>query len=230
MKISKILSACLVVISVGILARAAQATTIVSTFDSGLDGWGMADTLGSTGHVATGGNPGGYFWHDNSEFLFSILLAPAAYLGNLSSFVGGTFSFDGIQLGNGGIFFDGPHGIPGGYYLDYGTIQIVGSAGTAQVDLLPNGATPLLGSWQSYSIALTGGAWGLSDAAFAAILSDVTALTINIEGLWGAEVNGIDNVRLISATDDSVPDPGALALLGLGLFGIGGLGRKKPAA
>lgn len=198
------------------VAPAARAD-VVTTFDSGLEGWSMADTLGTTAHVGSGGNPGGFFWHDNSELLFSILHAPASYLGNLSSYVGGTFSFDGIQLGNGGIFFDGPNGIPGGVYLDYGTIQIVGSAGTAQVDLLPNGATPLLGSWQTYSIALTGAAWGLSDAAFLAILSDVTALTINIEGLWGPEINGVDNISLLGST--AIPQPPAWSLLLLGFLG-----------
>lgn len=188
----------------------------------------MDDTLGPTAHVASGGNPGGYFWHDNSELLFSILRAPATYHGDLSSYIGGSFSFDGIQLGNGGTFFDGPAGIPGGFYLDYGTIQIIGPAGTAQIDLLPGGATPPLGVWRTYGVALTGAAWGLSDATFAAIMSHVTALTINIEGLWGPEVNGVDNIALRApeTAPPSVPEPNTLALFGIALAV---LFRRAPA-
>lgn len=206
------------------LAPGARAD-VVTTFDSSLEDWGMADTLGTTTHVATGGNPGGFFKHDNSELEFSILLAPEAFLGDLSAYVGGTFSFDGILLGNGGIFFDGPAGIPGGVFSDYGTVRISGSAGTAQVDLLPGGATPSMTGWQTYSIALTGAAWNLSDASFAAIMADVTSLTINIEGLWGPEINGVDNIALRGAT--VVPLPGGLALFSLSLLGLGAVRRRR---
>jgi len=199
---------------------------VLATFDNGLEGWGTADILGITTHVATGGNPGGYFQHDNSELQFSILIAPEAYLGDLSGYIGGAFPFDGILLGDGGEFFNGPAGIPGGVFLDYGTIQIAGPAGTAQVDLLPGGTTPSLDGWQTYSIALTGAAWGLSDASFAAIMTDVTSLTINIEGLWGPEVNGVDNIALRGAT--LVPLPGGLALFALSLLGLGAVRRSEP--
>src|SRR5580765_2189037 len=120
---------------VGATSSPAVASTITSAFISGLEGWSTSDPSAVLTQSATGGNPGGFLYHDNSELAIAQLIAPAAFLGDLSAFVGGTFSFDGSLLAGGGSFFDGPNSIPSGPYLDYGIIQIVGPTLTAQIDL-----------------------------------------------------------------------------------------------
>jgi hypothetical protein len=208
----------------------ASSITIVSTFTSGLEGWTTTDAGAVFTQVATGGNPGGYLSHDNSEQAIAQLLAPAAFLGDLSAFIGGTFSFDGNLLGAGGSFFDGPNGIPGGVFLDYGIIQLIGPTLTAQVDLLPGGATAPSGAWQTYSIGLNAAAWGMTSANFNTLMQNVTSIRITIEGLWGAEFQGIDNISLVSAdvspSSSAVPEPASLLLVGVGLAFVGVRARR----
>ena len=204
------------------LSSPVHATPIIieSTFDTSLEGWTTNDSGIFTQRPA-GGNPGGYLFLDNCECTIAQILAPATFLGDLSAYVGGTFSFDGNLLGNGGSFFDGPNGIPGGVYLDYGIVQIIGPSISAQVDLLPNGATAPLDSWQTYSVALNAATWGLSQSDFLTLMQNVTSLRITVEGLWGAEQEGIDNVRLQGVGGPSVvPEPASLILLGSGLAGL----------
>ena len=202
------------------LSRPVDAASIVSSFDTNLEGWTTNDS-GTFVQQAAGGNPGGFLFLDNSDLVIAQIIAPASFLGDLSGYIGGTFSFDGSLRGDGGQFFDGPAGIPGGVFLDYGIIQIIGPTITAQVDLLPGGATAPLGSWQTYSVGLNAAAWGLSSGDFATLMQNVTGIRITIEGLWGAEQEGIDNIRLQSATAPAaVPEPMSLILFGSGLAGL----------
>ena len=205
----------------------ASTITISSLFTTSLEGWTTTDTLGTMTQQATGGNPGGFLSHDNSELIIAQLIAPAAFLGDLSAFIGGTFSFDGSLLGNGGLFFDGPNGIPGGVYLDYGIIQFIGPSLTAQIDLLPNGAVPPLGSWQKFSVGLNAAAFGLSSANFSALMQNVTGIRITIEGLWGNEIEGVDNITLQSPDTAVVPEPATLGLLAAGLVAMVAATRRR---
>ena len=179
---------------------------IVSSFDSDLDGWTTNNT-GLFQHQASGGSPGGFLFLDNDEIGIAHIFAPSKFLGDLSAFEGGAISFDGNLLGDGGAFFEAPN--------DYGVIQITGSAGTASLDLLPGGSTPALGSWATFSADLDASSWGVTQSEWTAILSDVTSLSISVEGLFGAEIQGIDNVRI-----SAIPEPSGLALFGLGALGL----------
>jgi hypothetical protein len=195
---------------------AAAPITILSSFNGGLEGWTTTDAGAVLSHAGAGGNPGGFLLHDNSEGAIAQLVAPAAFLGNLSAFIGGTLSFDGNQIGAGGSFFDGPNGIPGGVFLDYGIIQIIGPTLTAQVDLLPGGATAPAGGWQTFSIPLTAAAWNMTPSDFSTLMQNVTGLRLTIEALWGSEIQGIDNITLTSVDQPAVPVPEPASLLLLG--------------
>jgi len=64
------LSHCIaVILAVGLAASAADAT-VVSTFDSGLDGWAKANSDSGSDVIweSTGGNPGGYLRYDEAGF------------------------------------------------------------------------------------------------------------------------------------------------------------------
>jgi hypothetical protein len=83
-------------LAVGIGAsRPAAGLTIQSTFDSGPEGWTAAGIALSW--QPSGGNPGGYLRGDDQPNA-SHLVAPAAFLGNLSAFDGGQLSFDHIAI------------------------------------------------------------------------------------------------------------------------------------
>jgi hypothetical protein len=108
--------------------HAAQGATISSDFSAGTDGWTQAGATVFERH-ASGGNPGGFLYIDNSEGAVTYLFAPAKFLGDLRAFDGGVLSFDGIQLGNGGS--------PWQSFEDYGHITFSGPGGSATLDLLP---------------------------------------------------------------------------------------------
>ncbi|MEQ9610847.1 MAG: laminin B domain-containing protein, partial [Gammaproteobacteria bacterium] len=77
---------------------------ITSTFNSNVEGWTAPNALGNTiSHVATGGNPGGYVTATPTFVPASIIppfpvyfnfIAPAAFLGNFSSYYNGNITYD----------------------------------------------------------------------------------------------------------------------------------------
>lgn len=182
---------------------------ISSRFDSDLEGWTTNDS-GSFSQVATGGNPGGFLWLDNSELSIAQIQAPTKFLGDLSAYIGGKISFDGNLLGRGGNFFNGPdHG-----YLDFGYVRISSPTIAVQIDLSPNGVTAPYQEWQTYSAVLDGDTWGVSDTDFGILMADVTAVSIVVESLFGSEVQGVDNVEITT-----VPEPSTCMLLVIFLIG-----------
>jgi hypothetical protein len=205
------------------LMSGANAVSIISDFEDGtVQGW-SAVNFSAFQQQAPGGNPNGHLYIDNSEGDLAAIFAPAAFLGNLSGFNGGTFSFDGKMLGIGGSFYNNTG-------QDYGSVTITGAAGSATIDLLPGGATPSTDVWQTYSAALNAANWGKTELEWAAILANVVGIRIGVEALFGGEIQGIDNVKLVSV-DSEVPLPGALPLFagGLGVMGFLNWRRRSRA-
>ena len=167
--------------------------TIQSSFDAGTDGWSHSGASVFK-QEASGGNPGGFLYIDNSEGPVTWILAPSGFEGNLSAYDGGTISFDGKMLGTGGSPW-GPSP------QDYGNVYLYGGAGVASADLKPgvppsSPGLPSTSQWEHYTLPLTASAFNTSPATWTAILANVTSLELSVEALFGAEIQGIDNVRI----------------------------------
>lgn len=164
-----------------------------STFSSGTEGWTHTGAAAFSAPMA-GGNPGGYLEIDNSEGPITYVFAPPAMLGDLRVFDGGTLSFDGNMLGIGGA----PWTSAG---QDYGHVQISSPAGVRTLDLLPAPGQPAFGAWTTYSAPLDAASWGAAQPTWSAILANVTEIRLSVEAMFGAEVQGIDNVTLRTRVD-----------------------------
>ena len=180
-------------VALPLCAALAQAAVIQSTFDTDLEGWVISNTLGAQWQAA-GGNPGGYAHIDNTEQQIAFMFAPPAFLGDLSAYNGQPFSFDAIQIEGGGSPWDN--------FENFGRLRITGVGGTVSADLVP-GTTGPGASWTTYSIPFTAASFGVNDLTWSTLLTGVTEISLSVEGLFGNEVNGVDNVRL-------VPGPGAI--------------------
>lgn len=179
-------------------------------FDTGAEGWTAVDG-GALSWVATGGNPGGWLRVADITDQDFLLKAPATWLGNRSAWLGGTLSFDALNVNN-----ESPDWAP------FGEVVITGAAGSVTLDIVAANQPPADGQWHRYSVLLAPAA-GWSGAPLASVLANVTSLTIKGEFHAGVtEVVGIDNIQVTA-----VPEPANAALLLGGLALLAGLRRKR---
>lgn len=183
------------VLVVSMLASATQAAVLKSTFDADLEGWQITNTFGAQWQNA-GGNPGGFAYIDNTEQQIAYMFAPAAFLGDLSAYNGHSFSFDAIQIQGGGSPWDN--------FENFGRLRLTGMSGTVTADLVP-GTTGPGRVWTTYSVPFTGAAFGVSEGEWATLLSSVSEISLNVEGLFGPEINGVDNITLVPGTATIAP-------------------------
>jgi uncharacterized protein (TIGR03437 family) len=169
-----------------ISASVAAGQQITSTFDTDLEGW--TASIGTPEH-RTGGNPGGYLYIDNPETQIVELSAPQRFLGNLSSYNRGEFSWDGNIL----EALDPPYDAE---ELNYGTVTIFGAGQRVTADLVVG--PPPLNTWTTFRVPLESSTFRVSGDQWSAILSNVTAIVINVEAIFGREKQGVDNVVLRS--------------------------------
>lgn len=239
----------------------AGSPTIVSTFDTDLEGWTAQGLLVDTGNLfsplslqenptdiahdagagAFGGNPGGFaHFLDDVDEPGSFASAPAAFLGDLSGYIGGTFSFEHRLFDEGSdatsiapyaiAFLSGDPGDVGLGNLNLDAYVAIfpgpdlGDADTGWVEvsaeLTSGNMTPInavdLGLFDVSLAGQTAGDFGLTtNASFEDVMSDVTHILLSFElvdnnSTQTSEDGGIDNVRL-----EAIPEPGSLVLLGL---------------
>ncbi len=202
-----------------------------STFDTGTQGWGVISFANVTVNnfsiigtysptfVSVAGNPGGYIFTgdpDSGDYAFS---APSEYLGNQSSSIGATITYDLTHTGE--INLQGADVI-----LEGGGLRLVWQSNP---ELLPTEAWQtvsfVLGPTPGWHVSAMDGA-AATTADFENVLANVTGFYIRGEYTFGSESAGLDNVRF-----DSVPEPksaaAAFLCFGFGLLSIRQLKRHN---
>lgn len=192
---------CFLLLSLAACQTTALAAT--STFETDDEGWRITgDAQGggiSPTYNSSDGNPGGYISAtDNVQGGVWYFQAPDAFHGDFSDAYGTDLTFDLRQNRTDSQFNS----------VD---IYLRGNGLDLTFDTPNNPGT----DWTSYSVTLTeSSGWQLDGAAptqaqFAQALADVTDLQIRGEFVTGSDVGDLDNVTM-------VPEPSALALLGVG--------------
>lgn len=163
----------------------------LSTYDADTEDWRNGYWTGSTWyfrttpptHYAAGGNPDGMIANTDvgtTAFWYS----PENWAGDWRGYQ--SVSFDETILSGSSVLPD-----------TWG-LSIASPWGNLDADVIP---TPVNGSWTHYEIALTPGAFGVTQAEFDTIMRDVVALCIRSEWIDGSEEEGLDNVRLTKTSD-----------------------------
>jgi hypothetical protein len=202
-----------------IFATQASAASIVSNFDNagaGLDGWTVTgDAVGGVpSYQSTGGNPGGFAQVlDGGTGQVIYWVAPSKFLGDLSSYAGGTLRFDMSQSPVSSLFLS-----------SVGDIQLISPGLTLVTDIfsasnLPTTAfkteTVSLSTATPWRLTTTSGALA-SAADLQTVLGNVTGLRIRGEISLLIDTNGLDNVVLEQSQGVPEPATGALMLAGIG--------------
>lgn len=197
------------------LGAAAADANISSSFGSRLEGWTGAG--GTVSYVASGGNGGGYLSQTDTLNTWMSVSAPAAFLGNLSAYLGGVLSFDVKNISNhASDLQSGPW---------FGAVTITGAAGSASRNVAGTGpGLPLAdGLWHTYSAMLSPALWS---GNLAAALANTTAITLTLEFNSAIiETAGLDNFQI-----SPVPEPASALLLALGLGWCGAAASRRRAA
>ena len=186
------------------------AGVIVSDFETGLDGWVKAagsDAGSSLVWVTTGGNPGGFLRvNEAAQGAVDRISAPAAFVGDKSAFVGGTFQVDRQT------------NILTNISTSNDDIRLVSDSMVLRYDL----PSPGLNEWVTATVDLRAAAGWVkvsnnqapTDAEFLAVMSNLTAIQLLADFRSGTETPSFDNIIM------TIPEPSAaLVFLSFALCG-----------
>jgi len=184
-----------------------NAGTIESTFDSDLEGW-TADVPFS--YQPTGGNPGGYLrTGDIGGGATSNAIAPPQFLGDLTSFKGGTISVDLIGFSQSGV----------------GGGEAIILEGPTDSAFIQYSLTPIPFVWTTFVVPMNAADWGKTEQEWDDLLSNVTTLKVGVDPTSsGADRMGLDNFRI-----ERVPEPSTfvLSVMAVSAILLGGT-RRSP--
>jgi len=199
-----------------VLVSGAHAQTEIAraSFDASAEGWTIRtnnDVCGVTSlvaltpvYVAAGGNPGGFIQHvdprEGRDSYFRSPIAPVVTLfhGDLSIVYSGTLSYDLQQSATDGQY-------------NANDVILFGGGLTLVFNTQYNPRT----TWTRYDVPLLAGTgWRMNrcdgapatEAQIRQALANVTGWMIRAEFRSGADIDGIDNVRLITASSP-LPSP-----------------------
>lgn len=172
-------------------------------FDTDAEGW-TASNGGALQH-----EPPGYLTvQDISDDDF-LLVMPASAAGDWSSYLGGSLSFDALNVNNESADWPG-----------FGLVTLSGGGITLSIDPITGSAPPPDGQWHRYTIPFTTALWGPD---LPVVLASLAGLSFKGEFHAGVtEVVGIDRIAVTAA----VPEPATWALWGAGLLALGWKKRR----
>lgn len=198
----------------------ASAAQIVENFDNptvGANGWTAVDADDhdyTAQYSATNGHPGGYLQGVENIALggTGYFIAPSSFLGNLSSFAGGKLSYD-LKVFTGTDYFQ--------------DVDVIITGTNGHVASWTANINPVGKDWVNFSVNLVDG--NFTGDPLSSILSSVADLQIRGEVISGPELEGIDNVTLMTA---AVPEPSTWSMMILGFCGLGFLAacRRRQAS
>jgi laminin B (domain IV) len=215
------------VLAVSLLAcNAAEITLLESNFDSGIEGWSIGElftvTHGSAPqYVNTGGVTGGFI-QTADLYAFNAFRAPSNWLGDQSSLFGATMRISERVRSSDGLPYP---------------LVVIGSGSTR----LQFRAAPPGTDWTTFIVPLRADAgWELADgsggpgvsvtdAQLKAALSKVDWLGIDADWHTGADLVGLDNVKVSFPDNITVhtPEPSTVLLVISGLCAAVVLKRRR---
>jgi len=132
-------------------------------------------------------NPGGWLQLDDASGGRMAIVLPKGWYGNFANYNRGTISFDARTVAAAG----------GSPHEAFGLVEITGAGRTVQCDAAAPGAIVPAVTWTTYRLPLDAKRFGVEEAEWKQILSDVTRIIIRLEAFAGAnEVMGLDNVSV----------------------------------
>ena len=193
------LAGCASLATAGIVAQ--------NTWDAGtLEGWTYAAGTGGGEYTTPlfGGNGGGFVQYVDGvdgQLPPPQIYAPAEYLGDYTSYVGGYFEYD--------IILSTPPTIPG-EPTNYPRLRLEGANGS-EARIIQNYLVD--DSWQTVHVNILEAEWEMVSGTWADLISGVTAVKLGGDVITGSgPEGGFDNFILVPAA----PTAGLLAL-GMGL-------------
>lgn len=204
------------------LAQSEATASVISTFDTDLDGW-TGDNPGEVSFSATGGNPGGFLKFTDGAPAGGLLIAPSKFLGDWTGMDGtGHISYDYRTINSGSHIEALAR-----------EVRIEGPGGAANfVGSLPCPGNFCTSDFESIFVPLTEASWNVTSGSWSALLANVTDFQVrgdHYTTLSSGDSEGFDNIFL-SGTPGKlavIPLPSALTVLASGLVGLGVVARPR---